>query len=316
MIFAQERAVAPPSKRIALRIEVGSCRGTLEGVPRLLDSLRKHGAQATFLFALGADHGGRSLVRMGPRTALRTIGHRSALAHYGVKTLLYGTVLPGPDIGRRGAGVMRSVRDQGHEVGIHAWNVARWRHAAHGADARWTTEQMQRAAERFEDVFGMPARVHAAAGWQMNAHAYRLTQRLGFDYCSDTRGSQPFIPVLAAELIACPQIPTTLPTLDEVLMDGATTLGDAARRLVAARSATPAPCGHVYTARAEFDGMALAPVFDQLLGAWRADGIELMSLQAYLEAAGSAVLPRHRVQYGAFPGCAAAVSTQGPEFLA
>jgi undecaprenyl phosphate-alpha-L-ara4FN deformylase len=316
VIFAQERAALPASKRIALKIEVASCRGTLEGVPRLLDTLRKHRAQATFLFAIGPDHGGRSLVRMGPRAALRRIGHRSVLAHYGAKTLLYGTLLPGPDIGRRGARGMRSVHDQGHEVGIHAWNAVQWRHAAHGADAHWTAQQMRSAVERFEDVFGMPARVHAAAGWQMNAHAYRLTQRLGFDYCSDTRGLQPFIPVVAAELIACPQIPTTLPTLDELLANGETSLGDAARKLAAA-SMSPAPCGHVYTARAEFEGMGLAPVFDQLLGAWRAQGIELLSLQAYLEAAGSAAaLPRHRVQYGAFPGCAAAVSVQGPEFLA
>jgi hypothetical protein len=149
----------------------------------------------------------------------------------------------------------------------------------------------------------------------MNRHAYRLTQRLGFDYCSDTRGTQPFIPIVDAELIACPQIPTTLPTLDELLASGESTLGDAARRLAAA-SASPSPCGHVYTARAEFEGMGLAPVFDQLLGAWRAQGIELLSLQAYLEAAGSAALPRHRVQHGAFPGCATAVSMQGPEFLA
>jgi undecaprenyl phosphate-alpha-L-ara4FN deformylase len=51
----------------------------------------------------------------------------------------------------------------------------------------------------------------------MNAHALRLTQRLGYRWASDCRGSHPFIPVWNAEIVACPQLPTTLPTLDELI---------------------------------------------------------------------------------------------------
>jgi peptidoglycan/xylan/chitin deacetylase (PgdA/CDA1 family) len=314
-MLVPERPLAPVGKRIALRVEVRTCRGTLEGVPRLVEALRKHAARATFLFALGADHGGRSLLRAGPRGLSRRIGHRSLLAHHGVKALLYGTVLPGPDIGRRGRDIMRDVRDRGHEVGIAAWNVARWLHSAHAAEARWIAGQMQRAAERFEQIFGVPARVHGAPGWQMNVHAYRLTQRLGFDYCSDTRGTHPFLPVVDAELIASPQIPTTLPTLDELLGGGETALGDAASSMVAKAAAIEAPCGHVYTVRAEFEGMGLAPVFDQMLRIWRGAGFEFLQLGEYLEAAGAS-LPRHRVGYRRIQGCETEAAFQGPEFLA
>ena len=48
---------------------------------------------------------------------------------------------------------------------------------------------MELACNRFRDIFATDARVHGAAGWQMNHHAYRLTQLLGFAYCSDTRGT-------------------------------------------------------------------------------------------------------------------------------
>jgi undecaprenyl phosphate-alpha-L-ara4FN deformylase len=51
----------------------------------------------------------------------------------------------------------------------------------------------------------------------MNRHALRLTQRLGFCYASDCRGKFPFIPVIDGEIVLCPQLPTTLPTLDELL---------------------------------------------------------------------------------------------------
>ena len=50
----------------------------------------------------------------------------SVLEHYGLQTLLYGTLLPGPDIGRRCADEMRAVRDAGFEVGIHCWDHVRW----------------------------------------------------------------------------------------------------------------------------------------------------------------------------------------------
>ena len=48
---------------------------------------------------------------------------------------------------------------------------------------------MRQAADRYVEIFGEPATVHGAAGWQMNAHALRLTGELGFDWCSDARGT-------------------------------------------------------------------------------------------------------------------------------
>ena len=49
--------------KLALKIDVDTFRGTREGVPRLVELLRKHGAGGTFLFSLGPDHTGRALRR-------------------------------------------------------------------------------------------------------------------------------------------------------------------------------------------------------------------------------------------------------------
>ena len=65
---------------------------------------------------------------------------------------------------------------------------------------------MQRACERYTDIFGEPPRTHGAAGWQMNVHALRLTQRLGFDYCSDGRGTHPHLPVWNARADPLPAV--------------------------------------------------------------------------------------------------------------
>ena len=300
--------------KLALKIDVDTYRGTRDGVPRLIEMLKKHAAGATFLFSLGPDHTGRAIKRVFRRGFLRKVSRTSVIGHYGLVTLLYGTALPGPDIGRRCADVMRGARDAGFEVGIHAWDHVKWQDHVAAADAAWTAREMQRACDRFEEIFGEKARVHGAAGWQMNRHAWRLTQRLGFDYCSDTRGSCPFIPIYDAEIVACPQLPTTLPTLDELIgVDGLNRDNVADHVLQLSRNAPPS--GHVYTLHAELEGMKLAPVFERLLAGWRAAGCELLSLRDYAASLEVRALPRHVVTTAEVSGRSGTLALQGTEFL-
>ena len=85
--------------KIALKIDVDTYRGTVEGVPRLVELLKKYNAQATFLFSLGPDHTGRAIKRIFRPGFFGKVSRTSVVEHYGIKTLLYGTLLPGPNIG-------------------------------------------------------------------------------------------------------------------------------------------------------------------------------------------------------------------------
>jgi peptidoglycan/xylan/chitin deacetylase (PgdA/CDA1 family) len=301
--------------KLALKIDVNTYRGTRDGVPRLIDILKAHGAGATFLFTLGPDRSGRAIRRLFHPGVLSKAWRNQTVRSYGLRTLLYGTLLPAPDIGAGCAGIMRRARDEGFEVGIHGYDRMLWQHRAAGADAEWTRRQMELACARFEEIFGEPARVHGAAGWQMNRYAYRLTQRLGFNYCSDTRGSGPFVPIYQAEIIACPQLPTTLPTLDEMIGVGGVKAGNVAERLLELSRHPPAT-GHVFTLHAELEGGKLAPVFEKLMVGWRAQGYELTSLHDYLESLATRELPPHEIAAGPVPGRAGALALQGREFLA
>ena len=149
----------------------------------------------------------------------------------------------------------------------------------------------------------------------MNPHALRLTQRLGFGYASDTRGTHPFIPVWNAEVVLCPQLPTTLPTLDELLGRNGCTIGDAHERLLALTAQAPAT-GHVYTVRTDLEGQGLLPVFVKLLEGWKKQGYELVSLGGLLESIDASRLPRHELVRGRIEGRAGTLMLQGPEFLA
>jgi len=169
---------------------------------------------------------------------------------------------------------------------------------------------MRRAFERFHAIFGEPARVHGAAGWQMNPHAFAAEREFGLDYASDTRGREPFLPVSGGATIDCPQLPTTLPTLDELVgVDGASP-EDAARQVLERSRAAPR-AGHVYTLHAELEGGRLAPAFERLLEGWRALGYELVAMRALYERLERARLPRCRVIEGAVPGRSGTLALQG-----
>lgn len=296
--------------RIALKVDVDTLRGTLEGVPALLRLFDRFGVRATFLFSLGPDHTGRALRRVFRPGFLSKVRRTSVTSHYGLKTLMYGTVLPGPDIGRRAGHIMRSVQEAGHEVGIHCFDHIKWQDFVARKDEDWTRLEMERAGNAFERVFQRPARVHGAAGWQLNSHALALEEWIGFDYASDTRGASAFYPLLGGVRSACPQIPTTLPTLDELIgRDGITE--DNVHQQVFAESRREAPQGHVYTLHAELEGMKLAAVMERLLNLWRDTQAEILALEDVFRTLDLDSLPCHEVEWGEVPGRSGHLALQG-----
>lgn len=296
---------------LVLKVDVDTLRGTLEGVPRLAELFQRYRTNATFLFSLGPDHTGWAIRRVFRPGFLGKVKRTSVIEHYGLKTLLYGTLLPGPDIGRRAGDTMRRARDAGFETGIHCWDHVYWQDHVAGADREWTARQMRQAVDRYAEIFGVAATVHGAAGWQMNAHALRLAGELGFTCCSDSRGTHPFLPVVDGMTIHCPQFPTTLPTLDELIgLDGITP-NNVADRLLAMTRTAPAT-GHVFTLHAELEGMKFLPVLDRLLAGWRDQGYELGALRMLAGAMPLDALPRHGVVDGTVPGRTGALLVQGP----
>jgi len=285
--------------KLGVKIDVDTLRGTQEGVPRLVELLKKHKAGATFLFSLGPDHTGRAMRRIFRPGFFSKVSRTSVLEHYGIRTLLYGTLLPGPDIGARCAQVMRDVRDAGFEVGIHCWDHVRWQDFVARRDAAWTHREMELACERFEAVFGEIPATWGAAGWQTNVHAARFQER--FAYASDTRGTHPFLPVWDGQAAGCPQVPTTLPTLDELIG----VQPDPVQHLLGLADGRD----HVFTAHAELEGAKLIDMFDALLMGWQRRGYELIST----DRVPLGRLPRHEVVYGEVPGRSGTLALQGKE---
>ena len=292
----------PEGASIALKVDVDTLRGTREGVPRLLEVLKRHGAQATFYFSVGPDHTGRALRRVFRKGFAQKVARTSVIKHYGIKTLMYGVLLPGPDIGREAGDEMRRVRDAGFEVGLHTYDHVRWQDFVAGADAAWTRREFERGLAAFERIFGAPPESHAAAGWQMNAHALALEAEHGLKYASDTRGGGAFRPLVDGAPSRCPQIPTTLPTFDELLGRDGVDESNIADVLFRRSTEACEPDAQVFTLHAELEGMLLRDAFESLLVKWRDAGARLVRMAQLHARALERALPARTVIQGEIAG--------------
>src|SRR3954465_6363855 len=139
--------------RLALKVDVDTDRGTREGVPNLLADLQEFGVPACFLFSLGPDQTGRAITRVFRPGFFRKVSRTSVVEIYGVRTLLYGTLLPAPHIGQRNAHVMRAVKDAGYEVGIHCYNHYRWQDYLGAMSQEEISREFEAARSEFRRVF-------------------------------------------------------------------------------------------------------------------------------------------------------------------
>jgi len=294
---------------IALKIDVDTLRGTREGVPRLAQLLSRSGVRATFLFSLGPDHTGRAIKRAFRRGFMKKVSRTSVLSHYGLKTLMYGVLLPGPHIGRGCADVMREVAAAGFEVGVHTYDHIKWQDGVASASEAWTRRELELAFEQFVEVFGRPPEVHGAAGWQVNAFVPGLEEAMGFRYASDVRGTAPFMPMVDGLAVAVPQLPTTLPTLDELIGRPDLRGVDPVDHLLTLTRADPQR-DQVFTLHAELEGGAYLPALQRLLTRWRTEGHRVTDLATYAAGLDVARLPRCQIVAGSVAGRSGLLASQ------
>lgn len=202
---------------LALKVDVDTEKGTRLGVPNLLKLFAKFEIPATFLFSLGPDNTGRAIKRIFRPGFFKKVSRSSIISTYGFKTLLNGVLWPGPHIGHRNANLIYSVKQQGHEVGIHCYDHVRWQDSLARMSQDEVLTEFAKATDIFEKIFGESAKTAGAAGWQANAFSLSAYDQAHLLYGSDTRGTFPFFPAVKGQQFKTLQIPTTLPTLDELV---------------------------------------------------------------------------------------------------
>lgn len=287
--------------RVALRIEVGTSRGMLEGVPNLLRLLGRYKIRGSFLFALGDEDAGRDPLRAWRRRRID-----------GVRALAFGTLQSAPDLAENARVPIADALKDGHEVGTLGLSVRAWRHRLAHADPDWVSEQCTGVWQRASPLLGQPPYVFATPDWQFNS---TLLEQLTPGRClfsSMTRGKLPYLGVSQGVRSQVPELPTTLPTIDEMIRSEGVDEVDVHGYLYAA-SQRVLPAGHVFTLHAEREGIDRLALFEKLLVMWRGQEGAVRALGDTLAELDRTTLPFHRIGWATPAGGSRPLATQSIE---
>jgi len=203
--------------RVGLRIDVDTFRGTQVGVPNLLKVLAEHRLKGTFFFSVGPDNMGRHIWRLIRPEFLWKMWRTKATKLYGWDILLRGTLRRGPLIGKKLGHLFKAAASEGHELGLHAWDHYRWQTHIESMVGEAIYRELLQGFEVIHESAGTSPVCSAAPAWRITEQAQLEKAKFPFRYNSDCRGSSIFYPVVKGKTLSKPQIPTTLPTFDEVL---------------------------------------------------------------------------------------------------
>ena len=299
----------PP--RLAIKVDVDTLEGFCKGVPALMGVLADHAVKASFFLALGPDNSGRAIFRIfRQRGFLEKMWRTRAPALYGLKTMCYGTLLPGPKIGAAAPHLPPQLAATGHEVGLHGYDHVRWHdHLCHLPPKKVAWE-IDRAQETYTSLLGRPALAFAAPGWQCSLSSRTVLAARNFLYASDTRGIAPYFPAFGDAVTPVLEIPTTLPTLDELLGFHGCSVQDFTS-LVLSRLEGGLP--QVLTIHAEMEGGPFLGEFARLLSRCRERRVEFFRLEDWARELlrNPDILPVAQVNFKRLPGRAGYVSCQG-----
>ena len=281
---------------VGLRIDVDTLRGTRMGVPNLVRILGRNDIRATFFFSVGPDNMGRHLWRLLQPAFLIKMLRTRAASLYGWDILLRGTIWPGPVIGRRCQARICEASEAGHEIGLHAWDHHRWQKKVERMDQTAVYKEIRKGYDLLKNILGKAPECFAAPAWKVTPEALYALDQFPFRFESDCRGYSLFFPVLNGSKLNHVQVPTTLPTYDELI----------------ARECTPDTYNsyilnlikpdvlNVLTIHAEVEGINCLSLFEDFLNKAKQKGIVFIPLGDLLS--GSDITATSTIEKGEVTG--------------
>ncbi len=203
---------------LGIKIDVDTYQGMKKGVPRLLDILDRFNIKATFYLSMGPDASGRAVLQLIKNPLfLKKMIKSNAPGLYGIKTALYGTLLPSPMIALSFPEIVKQIISSGHEVQFHAWDHRRWQDELDAKSVEWIKGWFDKGVNAFAKLTGHMPSSFGAPAWLIDDRVMEIIKEYKFDYLSCTRADKPFI----HENIGVMEIPSDLPCIEETGIDSA-----------------------------------------------------------------------------------------------
>jgi len=202
---------------LVLKVDVDTLTGTIKGIPALIELFDKYKIKGTFYVSLGPDNTGKKILDVFKKGFLQKAARTNAVKIYGLKNLMYGFLLPAPQIHKKATGQLKLLSDKNFESGVHSYDHVYWHQNLELLDAAEIRNILNASSEIYYTIYNRRPETFAAPGWTVSAEYFKVIDSFKLKYLSDTRGYRPFYPVIDNYQSSTLQIPTTLFTLDELL---------------------------------------------------------------------------------------------------
>lgn len=262
--------------RILFKLDVDTYEGLRDGGPNLLGLFGEFGVKASAFFTFGPDNSGQAIRRIFTKKGfLKKMLRTRATSVYSKRTMMYGTLLKAPLVAESFPEILRDYDKAGHEVGIHGFDHINWHDKLDRMGRAKIAKIFGQACDAYREILGRPAKTCAAPGWKVNADSLYVQDEAGIVCASDTRGVSPFRPVIGGNKFRAFQVPTTLPTLDEILGEKCATQQEANELYLGMMKEDAL---NVMTIHTEFEGKPFIDGFRDLLSRLKERGAEFVRM--------------------------------------
>lgn len=183
------------------RVDIDSAYGMRNGVPNILELLRKLDMPASFFVVMGGETGLFEFLTGGQRVATGAPGVK-------LPALEMVRILAAPyNFAERHADTLRTAINDGHEVGPHGWKHREWTRSLESINVE---QRFTQITQLYPKLFSSAPSSFTAPGFKTNVAVLTSLDKFGFKAAGDLDGTEPFRPVVGETKYRHVQVPVTL----------------------------------------------------------------------------------------------------------
>ena len=170
-------------KTFCLRIDVESQKGITEGLPKILDLLKKHNIKASFYLTMGGESSLWEIIRYRKKLP----GERK-IQVFSTSEKIRMLLFPRDFVGENKR-ILKRVLSEGHELGIHGWKHRKW---SRGLSKKNAEHDLELAVKRYKKLFRENPLTFSSPAFQINSEVLKVLEKKEFRVISDLDGEKPF----------------------------------------------------------------------------------------------------------------------------
>jgi len=171
------------AKTFTLRVDLESDKGIRQGLPKLLNLLKKHDIKASFYIPMG-----------GESNILEILQYSRSLKHARETKVKVWSLLDKirmasfpRDFVKSNIKILRKIISEGHELGIHGWKHREWTRGLSKINIR---NRIRKSKIKYIKLFGTEPISFAAPGFNTNENVLKILEENNIQYIGDFQGKK------------------------------------------------------------------------------------------------------------------------------